>query len=80
MMGPRSEAEEVAAVEGSRRGEPWKSRSSCERGHPYDDTNTMVRVDSSGRRCRECQRAYGRRWYRERGATLRKARRAAADE
>ncbi len=57
------------------RGTPWKQRTHCEYGHEYTEANTMPRVDSSGRRCRECQRERGRRWYRQRGAALRAARR-----
>jgi hypothetical protein len=57
------------------RGNPWKSRTHCEHGHAYSAENTMMRVDSSGRRCRQCQRESGRRWYQQRGAALRAARR-----
>jgi hypothetical protein len=59
------------------RGMPWKGRTHCEHGHEYTSENIMPRVDSSGRRCRECHRERGRRWYRERGAALRAARRDA---
>jgi hypothetical protein len=72
-----SEAEELVR-NGSRssgRGNPWKARTHCEYGHAFTPANTMPRVDSSGRRCRECQREKGRRWYRERGKALRAARR-----
>jgi hypothetical protein len=61
----------------SGRGNPWKARTHCEHGHEFTPENTMMRVDSSGRRCRECDRATGRRWYQQRGKALRAARRIA---
>jgi hypothetical protein len=78
MTGWPSEAQELVrnGVRSTGRGNPWKGRTHCEHGHEYTPENTMLRVDSSGRRCRECQREQGRRWYRERGAALRAARRA----
>ena len=72
-----SEAQELVC-NGSRstgRGLPWKARTHCEHGHEYTPENTMPRADSSGRRCRECQRERGRRWYQQRGAALRAGRR-----
>jgi hypothetical protein len=60
---------------GSGRGLPWKARTHCEHGHEFTPENTMPRVDSSGRRCRQCQRERGRRWYQQKGAALRAARR-----
>ncbi len=57
------------------RGRNWARRTHCEYNHEFTPENTMERVDSSGRRCRQCQRERGRRWYREKGAALRAARR-----
>jgi hypothetical protein len=71
-------AERAAAEAGSGRGKPWRGRTHCGYGHPYDDANTAYRTDSTAgaRRCIECKRRHGREWYARRGRELRKARRA----
>jgi hypothetical protein len=51
-------------------------RESCPQGHPYDETNTIVRIDRKGRKhrsCRTCAVACNARHYR-----ARKARRTSA--
>jgi hypothetical protein len=70
-----SEAEELVA-NGSRslRGKPWIDRTHCGRGHEYTPENIIWRKHGA-RRCRICHREADRRWYAERGAALRKARR-----
>jgi hypothetical protein len=42
----------------------------CIHGHEFTDENTYF-MPSGGRRCRECDRESGRKWYRERGKALR---------
>jgi hypothetical protein len=75
-----SENGEVAATEaGSGRGQPWKARTHCGRGHEFTPENTAYRTDGYGgaRRCLECKRARYREYYARRGSALRKAQRAA---
>ncbi len=72
---PSVAQQQVSAGANNGRGSPWKQRTHCEHGHEYTPANIMPRVDSSGRRCRECQRERGRRWYATRGHALRAARR-----
>lgn len=30
----------------------------CKQGHPYDEENTVIRADGTGRACRECHRVW----------------------
>lgn len=58
-------------------GAPKRAKTECRQGHPYDAENT--RLDPLGRRiCRICERAAGRKWYREHGAQMRKERKRLA--
>jgi hypothetical protein len=73
-----SEAEEIVRS-GTRsgRGKPWRDRTECLKGHPYTPENILWRAHGA-RRCRKCALARGRRWYAERGAAARTARRQQA--
>ena len=75
-----SEAEEIVlSGERSGRGRPWKDRTHCLYGHPYTPGNIIWRKHGA-RRCRICHREADRKWYAERGAAARKARRLAKHE
>jgi hypothetical protein len=65
-----SEAAEIATVEGSKRGAPWKGRTHCGHGHEFTPENTASRPDSTAgaRRCLECKRARYREYYSRRAA------------
>lgn len=82
MSGQPSEAQELVSngTRATGRGSNWSRRDRCGNGHEFTAENTLWRVDSSpnARRCRQCLRAAGAKWYRERGAALRAARRQAA--
>lgn len=84
MTTPPSEAGELAHARAhaeNRRGEPWRSRTHCEHGHPFDETNTLYRQERYGtaRRCRTCKNARSAAWYERRGRALRQARRRGLD-
>jgi hypothetical protein len=68
---PSEAAELVFHDAHNRRGAPWKSRTHCDYGHPFDERNTLRRKDSTppgARRCRICHRAAARRWHAKRRA------------
>lgn len=41
-------------------------RENCDKGHPFDQVNTLVRGDRGGRKCRACHREYMRAWRAQR--------------
>ena len=42
-------------------GQHFSARTHCNHGHPFNETNTLIRTEG-GRRCRECRRAISKRY------------------
>lgn len=34
----------------------WTGRTKCSKGHAFTPSNTIIRADGGGKRCRECKR------------------------
>lgn len=55
--------EAVTNAENVRRGNAglkYRLKTHCKNGHPYDEENTVIRADGTGRSCRECHRQWTR--------------------
>ena len=44
-----------------------QKKTHCPQGHPYDEENTYLRPDRSGRECRACRSETIKRWWLENG-------------
>jgi hypothetical protein len=67
--------EPVTPLENTRRGQGNGSKTHCNYGHPFDDSNTVWIKDGARkpcRACRECRRAFGREWTRRHRAQLKR--------